>query len=74
MRNINAGGLQETSLNFLWRFLLPSAHLSTYLASNPGPHRHRICDRQEEALPDGRRSGGDEGLGSRRAHNLARGF
>ena len=31
------------------------------LASTPGPHRHRIY----EALPDGRRSGGDEGLGSR---------
>ena len=36
------------------------------LASIPGPHRHRIYDRREEApLPDGRRSGGDEGLGSR---------
>ena len=37
------------------------------LASIPGPHLHRIYDRREEALPDGRRSGGDayEGLGSK---------
>ena len=38
---------------------------SAAVASNPGPHHHRICDRREEPLPDGRRSGGDEGLGSR---------
>ena len=35
------------------------------LALIPGPHRHRIYDRREEALPDGRRSGGDEGMESR---------
>ena len=40
------------------------------LASNPGPHRHRIYDRGEEPLPDGRRSGGDEGLGSRLRANV----
>ena len=37
---------------------------STEVASNPGPHRHQIYEHLEEARSR-RRSGGNEGLGSR---------
>ena len=45
------------------------ASVMLHLAAIPGSHRHRIYDRREEALPDGRRSGGDDGLGSRLGRN-----
>ena len=47
-------------------FFRQTKHAKAVLASNPGPHHLDLLDLREEGpLRDGRRSGADEGLGSR---------
>ena len=47
--------------------IIKSTWLASAVASNPGPHRHRICDRREEPFHEGRADRSDKGLGSRLA-------